>query len=411
MISLILSCSKRDFNPSSLEEEVSSYLIAEDSGALLNGNSQFQRWIYYSWDKSWIGTKIINTAIGGTTWKSMYSKIGTLITAHSPKVIVLYQGENEYNGWNMRADQINIEFVKYFDEVRRQNPNAHIVVVSMILSPVMIRRGYLSDMIKLNEYYKAKTLTDSKSSYLDITADYPASNISLFRPDSLHLNNYVPFLNKLKPYITQLLADSTPTIPDTTVVTRKIGFLGSSTIFHWDIEKYFPNVPKIKWGFPGKTFSNLILKADSLGKAGLFKDLTQLVIYAGDNDIDVKYSTAKITTDAKNLINKIWSYNPNIHIILMKIKPSQMAFDKSYGIVNGVAITGINVIEYVNSAMTNWVNTMPSKIAIVDTYSINLLYGPKRLDKVNYKFDDGKYIHWTMAGYDENSKKVQLQIK
>jgi DNA-directed RNA polymerase subunit L len=358
---------------------------AYTNGIVFNGNSQLDRWEYYNWAKSWDSLPIDNAARGGTTWNSMYARIGDSITAKSPKVIVLYQGENEYNGYNKRADVINTEYIRFFDEVRRQNPSAHILVLSMLKIPKLVYKGLGSDVDKLNNYYRAKTQTDNNASYLDINPGYPSTFPSaLWRPDSIHLNTYVPFLSILKPVLTDLYFEKDSVITDSIpkdTIKRRTMFFGSSTPAQIDLKLFPDSVNMIKAGYGGRTWYMLQALTDTIKRAGI----THVFLYSGANDILAKRSVSQMTVDIQNLMRKIWTENPNIHITYVTTHPSDTAF--KIKLKDGVT-TGIQATEYVNRNITNWIaNYHAQHASVVNSYGTFLLWNPKRVNTTYFNAD------------------------
>jgi lysophospholipase L1-like esterase len=403
----IISCTKEmpKPRPIPMEGPEQVHFLTAGPVAVLAGNSQLQRWIYYNWARSWQGVNIINAAKGGTTWRSAYPVIRDSITSKSPKVIVLYQGENEYNGYNLRADSINKNFVRYYDEVRKQNPYAYIVVVSMMRIPKL--QALWSDIDKLNLYYKTKAGSDRLGRYLDIASLYtaPGSDPTVWRPDGIHLNNYTPFLNVLKPTIIDLLNRTEPPVIDSTdTVTRPVKrmFFGSSTPAQIDLSLFPDSVKMIKAGYGGKTWLMLQGLTDTIRRSGI----TQVFIYSGANDYLAKRTVPQMTTDIQNLIRKIWAEIPGIRVTYVTVHPSDTAFKI---IMKDGVTTAAQAIEYTNRNIINWItNYHKDSASVVNSYGSFLLWNPKRLNTQYFKSDK---LHLNAAGQQRLANLMLPLIK
>jgi hypothetical protein len=374
-----------------------SMIAGTTPGAVIVANSQGERWIYYNWARTWSGVPILNRSAGGSTWNVMYKYIDITITMYNPKVIVLYQGENEYNGYGWRADQINASFIRYFDEVRRQNPQAHIIVLSMMKIPKLA--SLHADIDKLNGYYKAKALSDANASFEDIASVYPYTNAALWRTDLIHLNDYNPMASVVKPAVINALAAEVDTTQVDTI--RPVLFLGSSTIAQWKIDSSYPEL-KGNWQkvhFSGYTWKNIY---DNLKDTIAKIKPRQVVIYSGDNDIVQKISLSTMQTYFQRICReKIWAVDSTIKVTFMYTKPS----NPTKAIVYPSGETGWNVIKYFNRNMNNWLQTYHSHhaTASADTYSSNLRYGAL----INEHYKGLNDVHWSKLGYDVNDERVR----
>ncbi|MBL7699432.1 MAG: hypothetical protein JNK79_14805 [Chitinophagaceae bacterium] len=200
-------------------------------GIVFGGNSQMERLLYNNWDATWKGLPVINRAIGGTTWAEQIPYIDDLFTDYRPKVIVLYQGENEYLRAPVTTNKqisktIEPNFIKFYDKLRARNPKAKIIIVSMVACPELFKRGYdvyksgftyIYDIDNLNKIYKNKLAKDNAATrvttrFVDIKPYYqfyaPTRwyDASKFQPDGIHIKypEYTYFVNKVKPVVTDL---------------------------------------------------------------------------------------------------------------------------------------------------------------------------------------------------------------
>ena len=180
-------------------------------GIVMHGNSIVERMLYFSWKTSWVdkGYPILNRGIGGTTWNEKIPYIKDLVSVYRPNDIVLYDGENEFlraaSGDLSVATKLLTSFNRAMDSIRRQNPLARVYVVSMITCPVLYKKGYASEITRVNEGYKSRVAKDAllypnKVKFIDIRPLYPYSAGYKFESDSIHvkLAAYPDFYNALK---------------------------------------------------------------------------------------------------------------------------------------------------------------------------------------------------------------------
>lgn len=187
-----------------------------------------------------------------------------------------------------------------------------------------------------------------------------------------------------------------------TTVPRPIMAFGSSTIAQWNIQTAFPSYPMKKAGYGGKKWADLILLTDTIKNV----NAKQVLIYSGDNDIIARRRVGDMTTDVANLMKKVWADNPDIHITFMKTKPSDTAFKILYP--DGIT-TGIAAIESTNKNIINWATAYkPAQFSVIDSYSIFLLWNPKRLNTSLYQAD---LLHLNQsAGYPKLNTATQPML-
>lgn len=178
-------------------------------GIVVGGNSQAERWLYYNWAATIGKRPMLNRGLGGTTWREQIPYIDSLFTCYKPRVIVLYQGENEYLRAPVTTNKeiaktINPDFLRFYDTLRAHNPKARIIIVSMAACPVLIGRGYNADINYLNTLYKAKlskdsALTHNVTRYVEINSLY--RDTFKFGSDQIHFNTYIPWNSRVLPAI------------------------------------------------------------------------------------------------------------------------------------------------------------------------------------------------------------------
>lgn len=96
-------------------------------------------------------------------------------------------------------------------------------------------------------------------------------------------------------------------------------FVGSSSIRMWDLKKSFPELDAVNRGFGGSRLEDSVYYADQIVLP--YKPRT-VVVYAGDNDIAVKYTPEQIREDFQELEAKIHQQLPETKILYIAVKPS-----------------------------------------------------------------------------------------
>jgi lysophospholipase L1-like esterase len=207
-------------------------------GIVFGGNSLMERMLYSNWDKTWTGYPVINRAIGGTTWQEQIPFIDDLFTDYKPKVIVLYNGENEYlrypvSNFKEVSNTFSPYFLQFYNKLRQRNPQAKIIITSMVACPTLFKRGYeifqtgsgklIYDIDNINRIYREKLESDKDATgvttrYVDIKPLYQQYypnrwyDASKFESDGIHIKllNYTPWYNKLKPVVDSLYKNIQP---------------------------------------------------------------------------------------------------------------------------------------------------------------------------------------------------------
>lgn len=187
------------------------FIARKGYGIVLEGNSIFERANYSNWKITWInkGYPILNRAIGGTTWNEKINYIKNLATPYHPKDIMWYDGDNEFlraqPGDTSVAGKLLSSFNKAMDNLRLQNPYARIYVMSLVTSPALHKKGFASQINKVNNGYKSRVAKDSwlypgRVKFVDVRPYYPYTNTSLFEADLVHikLSAYSYLYNAMK---------------------------------------------------------------------------------------------------------------------------------------------------------------------------------------------------------------------
>lgn len=96
-------------------------------------------------------------------------------------------------------------------------------------------------------------------------------------------------------------------------------FVGSSSIALWDVQESFPELTLIKRGFGGSIFREAAQYADRIVIPYKPKSV---VVYEGDNDLDIGLTSDEVFSDFKAFVAKIHGALPDTKIVVLSIKPS-----------------------------------------------------------------------------------------
>lgn len=102
-------------------------------------------------------------------------------------------------------------------------------------------------------------------------------------------------------------------------------FVGSSSIGFWDVQKSFPDLRLIKRGFGGSLFRDATHYADRIVIP--YKPKT-IVVYEGDNDLDLGLSAEEVFTDFRAFVEKVRGALPDTRIVILSIKPSTKRWEQ-----------------------------------------------------------------------------------
>jgi lysophospholipase L1-like esterase len=131
-------------------------------------------------------------------------------------------------------------------------------------------------------------------------------------------------------------------------------FVGSSSIRLWEtLETDFPGVPVIKRGFGGSQMADLLFFADRI----IVPYRPRLVvIYEGDNDIQLGKTPERLAEEFRRVIQKIHEVLPETRIAFIAIKPSPQRWDK------------IAAIQRANALIQDYIQADP-RLAFIDVYT------------------------------------------
>lgn len=103
---------------------------------------------------------------------------------------------------------------------------------------------------------------------------------------------------------------------------RPVVFTGSSSVRMWDtLAQDFPGVPVLNRGFGGSQVRDSVWYADEVA---LRYRPRQVLVYAGDNDIDAGRTPQQVLHDVQAFVARLRSEQPGLRIGYLAIKPSPL---------------------------------------------------------------------------------------
>jgi lysophospholipase L1-like esterase len=157
-------------------------------------------------------------------------------------------------------------------------------------------------------------------------------------------------------------------------------FVGSSTIRMWpSLNSDFAGVPLIQRGFGGSELNDVVHYANRIVIP--YKPRL-IVLYAGDNDLAVAKTPAKVFNEYKEFVQVVERALPDTRIAFVSIKPSIARWAL------------IDQIRSANSMVKNFMSSDP-RLLYVDTFTAML--GPDGKPRKELFIEDG--LHMSAAGY------------
>lgn len=161
---------------------------------------------------------------------------------------------------------------------------------------------------------------------------------------------------------------------------RPVVFTGSSSVRLWDtLARDFPGVPVLNRGFGGSTVRDSIWYADEVA---LRYRPRQVVIYAGDNDINDGRTPAQVLADTQAFVARLRRDQPNLPVAYIAIKPSPSRAHL------------LAAQRAANEAVRDWARTQ-SGVAYIDVFT-------PMLDAAGQPREDlfvADRLHMNAAGY------------
>lgn len=96
-------------------------------------------------------------------------------------------------------------------------------------------------------------------------------------------------------------------------------FVGSSTVFLWDLPKSFPELKTIGRGMWGSALSEVVANVDQLVIA---LEPRLVVLYAGENDIDFGGTSENVAIQFERFVKAVHAKLPATRILFIGLKPT-----------------------------------------------------------------------------------------
>lgn len=203
----------KDFFPyklSRFSNEINKFKIKDslnmpDSGIVVfSGSSSIRKW--KNIENLYKNFHAINRGFGGSTYPELIYYSKQLILKYKPKVIVIYEGDNDQ--YILTPYQIYLNVCKIAEIIHQNLPKTRILFLSVKPAPSRIK--FIKSVAMTNTYIKHYCQTDTMAEYVDIfTPMFDSSGIrkDIFLKDSLHLNEkgYKIWDSVIRPYLSMCL--------------------------------------------------------------------------------------------------------------------------------------------------------------------------------------------------------------
>ncbi|WP_285010686.1 GDSL-type esterase/lipase family protein [Pedobacter faecalis] len=172
------------------------------NGIVFVGSSSLRMWT--DLESVYKDYQAINRGFGGSTLQQANMYIDDLVLKYKPRQVVIYSGENDI-AEGATGEETYERFVTFYENLRAGLPKAHILYVSMKLSPS--RTKFADEMIKGNDMIKAYLKKQKNAKYVDINPAMKdkAGNLrpELFKSDMLHMQQagYDIWIKEITPYL------------------------------------------------------------------------------------------------------------------------------------------------------------------------------------------------------------------
>ena len=184
-------------------------------GIVFTGSSSFTMWRSLKADMAPLPA--INRGFGGSITLDVIHYMDHVVFAYEPKIVVLYEGDNDISWPEAKADLPIRCFAILVDRLHARLPNTHLVFVSIKPSPS--RWDYWPEVQKANTAIRDRCDKDDRLHYVDIVPTLldEEGNVreERFREDRLHFLDdvYADWTERIKPVVASLwkcLDESSP---------------------------------------------------------------------------------------------------------------------------------------------------------------------------------------------------------
>jgi lysophospholipase L1-like esterase len=153
---------------------------------VFTGSSSVRMW--KSLESHFPEHQILNTGFGGSQTIDLLGYTHELILSYKPKKVFIYEGDNDISS-KKRAKEILATFSKLIEEIKSNNQNTKVVIISP--KPSISRWKLKGKYKKLNRKLKRFCEKDDTLEFAnvwDIMIDRKKLKTDLFISDGLHMN-------------------------------------------------------------------------------------------------------------------------------------------------------------------------------------------------------------------------------
>ena len=199
---------QKPIDPNRFEQDIQKFEAADqahppDKGDIVFiGASSIARWTNLS--ESFPTLKVVNRGFGGSEMSEAVKYAPRIVVPHSPRIVVLYEGENDLNR-GVTPASIASDFDNFSRVIHTSLPSARIVVIG--LKPSLLRWKLRDGMKETNTMIRTRCGADTKCTYVDpwpsmIGAD-GTPKPELFVEDGLHMTpeGYKAWTKMLQPHL------------------------------------------------------------------------------------------------------------------------------------------------------------------------------------------------------------------
>lgn len=169
---------------------------------LFVGSSSFRMW--RNVQENFPEHTIINRGFGGSSLPDLIRYYGHIIKPYRAKQVVIYAGENDFTTAGTSPSDVFQRFTTLYRMIREDNPDAHVVFVSIKPSPS--REKLIPLFAEANRMIRDFLKHEKHAGYVNVFDPMTVNgkpDPTLFLEDRLHMNakGYAIWQKKIKPLL------------------------------------------------------------------------------------------------------------------------------------------------------------------------------------------------------------------
>ena len=179
-----------------------------EGGVLFVGSSSIRMW---PTRESFPDLPVINRGFGGSYMSDTLHYADKIVLPHSPRVIVLYEGDNDVQDGKSPED-VHGDFVRLVEFVHGKLPKTHLVYIP--IKPSIARWEKWPTMQAANAAIEKTCAEDARLHYVDVATPMIGADGKprgeLFLDDGLHMNakGYAEWSEVIGPLVKTLLKET-----------------------------------------------------------------------------------------------------------------------------------------------------------------------------------------------------------